>query len=115
MAIQRIEPGKRLSQCVVHGDRVFLAGIIADNPRLDVKGQTEEVLYKIDKLLAQAGTDKSKLLTATIYLPDMRHFQAMNAVWDAWVDPANTPARATVGAALASPELLVEIQVTAAK
>jgi enamine deaminase RidA (YjgF/YER057c/UK114 family) len=115
MTIQRIEPGKRLTQCVVHGDRVYLAGIISDNPKLDVKGQTEDVLKKIDKLLAQGGTNKSRLLTATIYLPDMRNFQTMNAVWDGWVDTANTPARATVGAALANPELLVEIQVTAAK
>ena len=115
MAIQRIEPGKRLSQCVVDGDRVYLAGIITDNSKLDVKGQTEDVLKKIDRLLAAAGTSKAKLLTATIYLPDMRNFAAMNAAWDAWIDPANTPARATVGAALADPMLLVEIQVTAAK
>jgi len=115
MAIQRIEPGKRLSQCVVDGDRVYLAGIISDNSKLDIKGQTEDVLKKIDKLLAAAGTNKSKLLTATIYLPDMRNFAAMNAAWDAWIDTANTPARATVGAALADPLLLVEIQVTAAK
>jgi enamine deaminase RidA (YjgF/YER057c/UK114 family) len=115
MTIQRIEPGKRLSQCVVHGDRVFLAGIVADNAKADVKGQTEEVLRKIDKLLAAAGSNKTQLLTATIYLPDMRNFAAMNAAWDAWIDTANTPARATVGAALANPELLVEIMVTAAK
>jgi enamine deaminase RidA (YjgF/YER057c/UK114 family) len=115
MTIQRIEPGKRLSQCVVDGDRVYLAGIIADNAKADVKGQAEEVLRKVDKLLAQAGTSKAKLLTALIFLPDMRNFQAMNAAWDAWVDPANTPARATVGAALANPELHVEIMVTAAK
>ena len=115
MTIQRIEPGKRLTQCIVHGDRVYLAGIISDNSKLDVKGQTADVLKKIDKLLSQAGTDKSKLLTATIYLPDMRNFAAMNEVWDGWVAGGNTPARATVGAALANPELLVEIQVTAAK
>lgn len=115
MAIQRIEPGKRLSQCVVDGDRVYLAGIVADNAKADIKGQTEEVLRKIDKLLAAAGTSKAKLLTAQIFLPDMRNFAAMNAVWDGWMDPANPPARATVGAALANPELHVEIMVTAAK
>jgi enamine deaminase RidA (YjgF/YER057c/UK114 family) len=114
MKIARIEPGRRLSQCVVHGDTVYTAGIVTDNPKLDIKGQTEDVLRKLDLLLKQAGTGKAKLLTATIYLPDMKNFQTMNSVWDQWVDPANLPARATVGAALAAPEYLVEIAVVAA-
>lgn len=115
MTIQRIDPGKRLSSAVVNGNMVYLAGLTADNPKLDMKGQTQEVLRKIDATLAKAGTDKSKLLTAQIWVTDMRNFAAMNEVWDAWVTPGNPPARATVEAALANPELLVEIMVTAAK
>jgi len=113
--IARIDPGRRLSQCVVHGDTVYTAGIVADNTKLDIKGQTEEVLRKIDLLLKQAGTSKSRVLTATVYLPDMKNYQGMNSVWDQWVDAGNTPARATVGVALAAPEYLVEIAVIAAK
>ncbi len=79
-----------------------------------MKGQTEQVLKKIDGLLASAGSSKSKLLSATIYITDMRLFNDMNAVWDAWVDPQNTPARATVQAQLANPKFQVEISVTAA-
>src|SRR5574341_2166697 len=100
MNIVRIEPGRRLSQCVIHGDTVYTAGIVTDNPKLDIRGQTEDVLRKIDALLQQAGTNKTRLLTATVYLPDMKNFQAMNGVWEQWVAPANPPARATIGAAL---------------
>jgi enamine deaminase RidA (YjgF/YER057c/UK114 family) len=113
MTTKRHETGKRMSQCVVHGDTVYLAGQVASDPKADLQGQTRSVLEKIDALLAQAGTSKSNLLSAVIYLADMRHFRAMNEVWDAWVDPAGTPARATVGAALAGPEYLVEIMVVA--
>ena len=91
MSIQRIQPGKRLSAAVVHGDTVYLAGQIAGDPSADVKGQTQQILKKIDDLLAAAGTSKSKLLSATIWLADMRYFEDMNSVWDAWMDPANPP------------------------
>ena len=117
MAISRINPGKRLSGAVVHSETglVFLAGQTADNPKADIKGQTADVLRKIEGLLAKAGTSKSQLLSAQIWVTDMRHFAAMNEIWDQWIDPANPPARATVQAALANPELLVEIMVVAAK
>jgi len=115
MAITRIDPGKRLSGAVVHGETVYLAGQVADKTKADIKGQTQEVLGKIDKLLAKAGTKKSNLLSVQIFLPDMRNFAAMNEVWEKWMDPTNPPARATIGAALATPELLVEIMAVAAK
>ncbi len=114
MAITRIEPGKRLSAAVVHGDKVYLAGQVADNTKADVKGQTQEVLRKIDALLAKAGSDKSKLLTVNIWLSDMRNFADMNSVWDGWLDTNNPPARATVEARLATQQHLVEIMAVAA-
>lgn len=114
MAIKRLNPGPRFSAAVIHGDTVYIAGQTASDPSADVRGQTEQVLKKIDDLLAAAGTDKSKLLSATVYLSDIRYFDEMNAVWEAWVDKANLPTRATVEAKLASPKLLVEIVVTAA-
>jgi enamine deaminase RidA (YjgF/YER057c/UK114 family) len=112
MSITRHGPGPRMSAAVVHGDTVYLAGQVSGDSDT-MKGQTEQVLKKIDGLLASAGTSKSKLLSATIYITDMRLFNDMNAVWDAWVDPQNTPARATVQAALANPKLLVEISIVA--
>jgi enamine deaminase RidA (YjgF/YER057c/UK114 family) len=116
MSIQRFEIGPRMSQVVVHGDTVFLAGVVANKTAGDsVTKQTQEVLSIIDGHLARAGSDKSKLLTATIYLVDMRNFAEMNAVWDAWVAKGNTPARATVEAKLAAPHYGVEIMVTAAR
>ena len=90
------------------------AGEVPDDTSKDITGQTEEVLGKIDKLLAKVGSDKSKLLSAQIFITDMRNFADMNAVWDAWVDKQNTPARATVEASLANPKMLVEIMVVAA-
>ncbi len=114
MTINRIEPGARMSKAVVHAGTVYLAGQVADDPKADMSTQTQQVLDKIDKYLQQAGTSKSNLLSTVIYVTDMRNFQAMNAVWDAWVDPDNTPARATVEARLANSELLVEIMVIAA-
>jgi enamine deaminase RidA (YjgF/YER057c/UK114 family) len=114
MSIRRIEPGKRMSQAVVHGDTVYLAGQVGE-PGKSVTEQTKAVLASIDRLLAEVGTDKSKLLSAQIWLDDMKDFAEMNAVWDAWVSPGNTPARATVEAGLASPEYKVEIMVVAAK
>ena len=115
MTIERHKVGARMSQAVAYGATVYLAGQVADTPAADVRQQTEEILRKIDELLAAAGTDNSKLLSATIWLADMRSFNEMNAVWDAWVSPGNTPARATVEVRLAAPQFHVEIMVTAAK
>jgi enamine deaminase RidA (YjgF/YER057c/UK114 family) len=116
MTIERKEVGPRMSQIVVHGDTVYLAGIVAHAAKgRSVTEQTREILATIDKYLAQAGTDKSKLLSVTIYITDMGRFAEMNAVWDAWVAPGNTPARATVEARLAAPDYNVEIMVTAAR
>jgi enamine deaminase RidA (YjgF/YER057c/UK114 family) len=116
MTIQRFETGPRMSQVVVHGDTVYLAGVVARTTAGgSVAKQTQEVLSIIDGHLAKAGTDKSKLLTATIYLPDMKTFAEMNAVWDGWVSAGNTPARATVEAGLAAPQYGVEIMVIAAR
>lgn len=115
MTITRIAPGPRMSGAVVHGDTVYLAGHVSKEPAGDVRGQTAAILQRIDARLAEAGTDKSRLLSATIWLADIGGFEAMNAVWDAWVDPANPPARATVEARLASPDYRVEIAVIAAR
>jgi len=115
MTINRIQPGKRLSAAVINGDTIYLAGQIASDASADVKGQTQQILKKIDELLAAAGSSKSKLLSATIWLADMRYFEDMNSVWDTWMDPANPPARATVEARLAAPKYFVEIAAIAAK
>jgi enamine deaminase RidA (YjgF/YER057c/UK114 family) len=116
MTIQRFETGPRMSQVVVHGSTVYLAGIVANKTAGEsVTKQTEEILSIIDSHLAKAGTEKSKLLTATIYITDMKTFGEMNAVWDGWVSKGNTPARATVEAKLAAPQYNVEIMVTAAR
>jgi enamine deaminase RidA (YjgF/YER057c/UK114 family) len=115
MAIKRYNVGPRMSQAVENGNTVYLAGLVADDASLDVKGQTRQILAKIDDLLKQAGTDKSKLLSANIWLTDISTWSQMNEVWDAWVSPGNTPARATVEAKLAAPGLKVEIMVQAAK
>jgi enamine deaminase RidA (YjgF/YER057c/UK114 family) len=114
MAIKRFKPGPRMSQAVVHGNVVYLAGQVAENPVPSVGEQTRQILATIDGLLKEAGTDKSKLLSANIFLTDISRFDEMNAVWDTWVAPGNAPARATVQAALARPALMVEIMVTAA-
>jgi enamine deaminase RidA (YjgF/YER057c/UK114 family) len=115
MTIKRSKVGARMSQCVVHGDTVYLAGQVADDPNTDVGGQTKQILAKIDGLLAEAGSDKSKLLSATVWLSDIRGFDEMNKVWDAWVSSGNTPARACVEAKLARANLLVEIGIVAAR
>ncbi|HEY0439853.1 MAG TPA: RidA family protein [Xanthobacteraceae bacterium] len=116
MSIQRHETGPRMSQVVVHGDTVYLAGVVAQKSAGgSVAEQTREILGKIDGYLAQAGTDKSKLLSANIWITDMATFGEMNAVWDGWVSPGNTPARATVEAKLAAPQFKVEIMVVAAR
>ena len=116
MKIERHDVAARMSKAVVHGDTVYLAGIVAENPKgKSTTDQTKSILSQIDGFLAKAGTDKSKLLSATIYITDMKTFAEMNAVWDAWVSPGNTPARATVEAKLAAPQYTVEIMVIAAK
>lgn len=115
MSIKRIEAGPRMSQAVVNNGIVYLAGQVASGAKgKPVKDQTKDILNRIDTLLEQAGTDKSKLLTANIWLSDISKFADMNAVWDGWVSPGNTPARATVEAKLATPDYAVEIMVTAA-
>jgi enamine deaminase RidA (YjgF/YER057c/UK114 family) len=114
MSIKRLEVGKRLSQAVVHGDTVYLAGIVADDYDADVKVQTAQVLGKIDRLLASVASDKRKILTATVWLAEIGDYDAMNSVWDEWVPTGETPARACVEARLANPKIRVEIRVTAA-
>ena len=115
MTIKRIQPGPRMSQAVVYNGIAFLAGqVAADKPGASVAEQTKNILDRIDGLLKEAGTDKSKLLTANIWLADIGSFAEMNGVWDAWVSPGNTPARATVESKLASLQYVVEIAVTAA-
>ena len=113
--IERLHAGPRMSQAVIHGDTVHLAGQVAADPSVGVAAQTRQVLETIDRLLAEAGTDKTRILSATIYLADIGTFAEMNLVWDAWVPPGHAPARATVEARLAAPQYKVEIQVTAAR
>ena len=116
MTIQRIKPGPRMSGAVVHGNTVYLAGQVAQNAAgQSVTEQTKDILSIIDSLLAEAGTDKTKLLMVNIWITDMATFAEMNAVWDAWVVQGSTPARATVEAKLAAPQFRVEIAVIAAK
>jgi enamine deaminase RidA (YjgF/YER057c/UK114 family) len=115
MSTKRLHAGRRMSQAVVHGGIVYLAGQVAQNAaNQSVTEQTKDVLAIIDDLLSQAGTDKSRLLTAQIWLTDITAFDEMNVVWDAWVSPDNPPARACVEARLARPQFSVEIMVTAA-
>lgn len=116
MTIQRIGVGPRVSKAVVHGDTVYLAGQIPEKAAgMSVGEQTAEILGKIDGLLAEAGSDKTKLLMVNIWLSDMSTFDEMNAVWDKWVVTGATPGRATVEAKLASPQFAVEIAVIAAR
>jgi enamine deaminase RidA (YjgF/YER057c/UK114 family) len=114
MTIKRIQAGPRMSQAVLCNGMAFLSGQVADDAQQDAGGQTKQVLAAIDTLLAEAGTDRTRLLSATIYLADMADFAAMNKVWDAWVSAGNAPARATVEAQLARPGWKVEIVVVAA-
>ena len=113
MAITRIEPGKRMSNAVIHNKTVYLAGQIG-SPKGDVKSQAVEALAEVDRLLAIAGTDKTRVLQAIVWLADMADFAAMNEVWEAWVAPGCTPARASGEAKLATPEYKVEFIITAA-
>ena len=116
MTIERRHVGKRLSQLVIHrsAGTVYLAGQVADDTSADITGQAQQVVAQIDTLLAEAGSDKSKILTATIFLPDIKDAPAMNAVWERWIPANATPARATIEAKLVAPEYKIEIQVTAA-
>jgi enamine deaminase RidA (YjgF/YER057c/UK114 family) len=113
MTIKRLQPGPRMSQAVIHNDTVYLAGQVGA-PGQSTAEQTKVVLSQVDALLAEAGSQKSKILSATIVLADMDDFAAMNGVWDVWVDKLNPPARATVEAKLAAPDYKVEIIIVAA-
>ena len=115
MKINRVSPGPRMSRAVVHGDTIYLAGHVSADATLGVRGQTQAVLERIEQVLADAGSNKSKLLSVQIWLADISTFEEMNEVYDAWVDHANPPARATVEAKLASPDYLVEISAIASK
>jgi enamine deaminase RidA (YjgF/YER057c/UK114 family) len=114
-SIKRSHPGGSLSRLVEYGSLVFVAGTTADDRSASCKGQTEEVLRKIDKLLAEAGSSKSKILWANVWLTDMREKDQMDAAWQAWVDPNGKPARATVESRLGTPDTRVEIMMIAAK
>jgi len=114
MTIQRVQVGPRLSGAVVHNGLVYISGQVPDDGKADITVQTQQVLAKIDQLLREAGSDKTKLLWAQIFLPDMKDFAAMNAVWEKWIVAGQTPARATVEAKLANATYKVEIMATAA-
>jgi enamine deaminase RidA (YjgF/YER057c/UK114 family) len=114
MTLQRFHVGPRMSEAVVHAGTIYLAGQVADDASQDTGGQTRQILAAIDRLLAECGSDKTRILSATIFLADIADFPAMNAVWDAWVPAGHTPARATVEAKLAAPKYRVEIKVIAA-
>lgn len=114
MSIERLHSGPRMSQAVIHGGIVYLAGQVAA-PGEDATAQTRAILASIDELLAEAGTDKSHLLTAMVWLADMADFAAMNLVWEEWIGGANAPTRATGEVRLATPDYRVEIIVTAAR
>lgn len=113
-AIQRLHPGKRLSDASIHGGTVYLAGQVADDASQDIGGQTRQVLAAIDRLLGEAGSDKTRILMAQIFLADLADFDGMNEVWDGWVPADSKPCRATVQSRLARPEWRIEIVVTAA-
>lgn len=114
MTIKRVGLGTRMSQAVVHNGVVYLAGQVASDPAQDVAGQTRQILHAIDALLAEVGSDKTRLLQVQVFLANINDFVAMNQVWDEWVPQGHTPARATTEARLAAPELKVEIMAIAA-
>lgn len=115
MSIERLEVGQRMSRIVKHNGTIYLCGQVAADAEKDITEQTQTMLDKVEGLLEQAGSDKEHMLSATIYVRDMKDFAAMNAVWDAWVPQGHAPARACVEARMARPELLVEISVIAAE
>ena len=114
MEIKRIHVGKRLSEIAIHNGTVYLAGQIAEDTAQGIEGQMREVLGHVDRLLGEAGSDKSCILMCQIFIADMANFAGMNAVWDEWVPQGHTPPRATVEAKLANPACLVEVCITAA-
>jgi enamine deaminase RidA (YjgF/YER057c/UK114 family) len=114
MAITRITPGTVNSRAVKHGNVVYLSGFTADDKTADVAGQTQQILAKIDAVLGEAGSDKTRMLSAVVVLKDIAQRDALNVVWRKWVDAAHLPARMAHQGALATPDTLVEIMVTAA-
>ena len=114
MEIKRQHTNQRMSRIVTHNHTVYLCGQVCADASKDITEQTQTMLDKVDDLLAQANSDKYHILSATVYISDMANFAAMNAVWDAWVPEGHAPARACVQAAMARPELLVEVSVVAA-
>ncbi len=114
MSIERYNIGKRLSEIVVYNGIVYLSGEVPDDTSKDITGQTQEVLAKIDALLASVGSDKTRILSAQIFLPDMKDFAGMNVAWEQWLTPGQAPARATLEARLANPAYKVEIMCVAA-
>jgi len=115
MSITRKHTNQRMSQMVIHGDTIYLAGQVAKDFDANITVQTQQMLDKVDALLAEAGSDKTKVLSAQIWISNIGHFAAMNEVWDAWVAEGHAPARACIEARLATPDLLVEIGIVAAK
>lgn len=115
MSITRHHGNQRMSQIVIHGDTIYLAGQVAADGSADIIEQTRQVLEKIDKLLAEAGSDKSKILSAQIWLSSIAYYAPMNTVWDAWIVEGHAPARACIEARLAGPDLLVEVGIIAAR
>lgn len=113
-AVKRIDPGPRLSEASILGDRIHCSGMVPEDTSTDIRDQVRQVLGEIDSLLARGGSDKTRILSAVIWLADIGDFAAMNEVWDAWVVPGTAPPRATVQAALANPDYRIEIVVTAA-
>lgn len=114
MSIKRLQSDQRMSQIVIHNNTVYLSGQVGEDAPYDIDTQTQRTLDSIDLLLKEAGTDKSHILSATIYLSDIKYFDAMNKYWDSWVDPKAPPCRATIEAKLCAPEYLIEISVIAA-
>ena len=114
-AIARMETTDRMSKIVIHQDTVYLCGQVADNSEAPIGPQTENMLAKVERLLQQAGSGKEHMLSATIYLRDMKDFAGMNAVWDQWVPQGHAPVRACVEARMARPDLLVEVSIVAAR
>jgi enamine deaminase RidA (YjgF/YER057c/UK114 family) len=114
MSIVRHQTAARMSKVVVHNNTVYLCGQVAEDRSADMSGQTQTMLAKVDQLLESVGSDRSRILSATVYVKDMALFAEMNAVWDSWVPEGHAPARACVEASMASPELLVEVSVIAA-
>jgi enamine deaminase RidA (YjgF/YER057c/UK114 family) len=112
--LRRFHVGDRLSEMTIHNGTVYLAGQVASDATQDIRGQTRQVLAMIDKLLAEAGTDKAHILMCQIFIADLADFAAMNEIWEDWVAPGDAPPRATIQAQLAKPEWRIELVVTAA-